>query len=66
MGPAYNGVMTGYTFARVSAAVGMTVDDYFPQGRRFWVRLHEKGGRQHDMPAHHVLEHYLDTSPQQA
>jgi integrase/recombinase XerD len=49
-----------YTFARVSAAVGMNVDDYFPQGRRFWVRLHEKGGKQHDMPAHHVLEHYMD------
>ena len=49
-----------YTFARVSAAIGMNVEDYYPQGRRFWVRLHEKGGKQHDMPAHHVLEHYVD------
>jgi integrase/recombinase XerD len=49
-----------YTFARVSAAIGMNVADYYPQGRRFWVRLHEKGGKQHDMPAHHVLEKYLD------
>jgi integrase/recombinase XerD len=49
-----------YTFARVSAAIGMNVEDYYPQGRRFWVRLHEKGGKQHDMPAHHVLEQYLD------
>ena len=49
-----------YTFARVSAAAGMTVGDYYPQGRRFWVRLQEKGGKQHDMPAHHVLEQYMD------
>ena len=49
-----------YTFARVSAAIGMNVEDYYPQGRRFWVRLHEKGGKQHDMPAHHVLEQYVD------
>ena len=49
-----------YTFARVSAAVGMDVGDYYPQGRRFWVRLHEKGGKQHDMPVHHLLEDYLD------
>lgn len=49
-----------YTFARVSAAIGMNVEDYYPQGKRFWVRLREKGGKQHDMPAHHVLEGYLD------
>ena len=49
-----------YTFARVSAAICMAVEDYYPQGRRFWVRLQEKGGKQHDMPAHHVLEQYMD------
>ena len=49
-----------YTFARVSAAVGMNVDDYYPQGKRWWVRLHEKGGKQHEMPAHHLLETYMD------
>lgn len=49
-----------YSFARVSAAVGMDIGDYYPQGRRFWVRLHEKGGKQHDMPCHHQLEAYLD------
>src|SRR5947209_15290898 len=31
-----------YTFARVSAAIGMNVEDYYVQGRRSWVRLHEK------------------------
>ena len=25
-----------------------------------WLRLHEKGGRRHDMPCHHILEDYLD------
>ena len=49
-----------YTFARVSAAIGMNVEDYYVQGRRSWVRLHEKGGKQHDMPAHHLLESYVD------
>jgi site-specific recombinase XerD len=49
-----------YTFARVSAAIGMNVEDYYVQGRRSWVRLHEKGGKQHDMPAHHLLEGYVD------
>src|SRR5882672_7150319 len=49
-----------YTFARVSAAIGMNVADYYVQGRRSWVRLHEKGGKQHEMPAHHLLETYVD------
>jgi integrase/recombinase XerD len=49
-----------YTFARVSAALKMNVEDYYPQGKRWWVRLHEKGGKQHEMPAHHLLEHYID------
>jgi integrase/recombinase XerD len=35
-------VMT-YTFARISATVGMRVGDYFPNGKRWWVRLQEKG-----------------------
>ena len=42
-----------YSFARVSAAVGMRRQDYFRQGRRGWLRLHEKGGKRHDVPAHH-------------
>jgi integrase/recombinase XerD len=35
----------GYTFARVGAAVGMKVQDFYVQKRRGWVRLHEKGGK---------------------
>jgi integrase/recombinase XerD len=49
-----------FTFARVGAVVAMTVEDYYPQGKRWWLRLHEKGGKSHDMPAHHTLEAYLD------
>ena len=49
-----------YTLARVSAALHMNVEDYYPQSKRWWVRLHEKGGKQPEMPAHHSLEHYLD------
>ena len=49
-----------YTFARVGAAIGMNVEDVFVQGRRGWVRLHEKGGKQHEMPTHHNLDSYLE------
>jgi hypothetical protein len=33
-----------YTFARVGAVLMMNVGDYFSQGRRGWVRLHERRG----------------------
>jgi site-specific recombinase XerD len=49
-----------YTFARVGAAVSMRVEDFFVQGRRGWVRLHEKGGKEHEMPTHHNLDRYLE------
>ena len=42
-----------YSFARVSAVLGMRRQDYFQQGSRGWLRLHEKGGKRHDVPAHH-------------
>ncbi len=53
-----------YTFARVGAVVQMRVEDVYIQGRRSWVRLHEKGGKQHEMPCHHQLEEYLDAYTQ--
>lgn len=49
-----------YSFARVSAVTGMKVRDYYSQGRRAWLRLHEKGGKRHEVPAHHKAEEYLD------
>ena len=48
-----------YSFARIGAAIGMKVEDVYSQNRRLWVRLHEKGGKQHAMPCHHNLEAYL-------
>ena len=48
-----------YTFARVGAAVKMRVEDVYVQARRTWVRLHEKGGKEHEMPCHHKLEAWL-------
>ena len=48
-----------YTFARVGAALKMRIEDVYVQGRRTWVRLHEKGGKRHEMPCHHNLEAYL-------
>ena len=51
--------MMVYSFARVGAALGMKVEDVFTQNRRLWVRLHEKGGKRHEMPCHHNLDTYL-------
>jgi integrase/recombinase XerD len=53
------GVMA-YSFARISAVLGMNVGDFYQQGRRSWVRLHEKGGKEHAVPAHHTLVELLD------
>jgi integrase len=50
-----------YSFARVGAVLGMRGEDFFVQGRRGWVRLHEKGGKLHEMPTHHNLDHYLES-----
>ena len=58
--------MMAYSFARVSAAVAMRVEDYYATGKRWWVRLHEKGGKRHEMPCHHSLEAYLDAYLQAA
>ncbi|MGO9004856.1 MAG: tyrosine-type recombinase/integrase [Beijerinckiaceae bacterium] len=48
-----------YSFARIGAAIGMRVEDVYTQNRHLWVRLPEKGGKQHEMPCHHNLETYL-------
>ena len=48
-----------FSFARIGAALKMRVEDAYTQNRRLWVRLHEKGGRRHEMPCHHSLEEYL-------
>jgi site-specific recombinase XerD len=53
------GVMT-YTFARVSAVVGLDLGDYFRAGHRWKIRLHEKGGQRRTVPVHHKAKEYLD------
>lgn len=50
-----------YNFARVSAVVHLRVEDYFETGKRWSVRLHEKGGKVHPVPCHHNAEAYLDS-----
>src|SRR5580692_7956874 len=52
------GVMT-YAFARIGAVVSMRVEDYFANGKRWWVRLHEKGGKR--VPGTRVLGYVRDS-----
>ena len=59
------GVMV-YSFARVGALVAMRVEDYRIVGRRASFRLHEKGGKEHEVPAHHNAEAYVDAYLQAA
>ena len=48
-----------YSFARITAALGMKVEDLRPQGAGWRLRLHEKGGKYHVMPCHHALAEAL-------
>lgn len=49
-----------YSFARVSAVVGMKVKDYYAKGKRHFIGLNEKGGKYHEVPVHHKAEDFLD------
>ena len=51
--------LMAFSFGRVGAALAMRVEDVFVQNRRLWLRLREKGGKQHEMPCHHTLDEYL-------
>lgn len=55
-----------FTFGRVSPVVGMKVEDYYQIGKRSWIRLDEKGGKFHEVPAHHTAVEYLDAYLSQA
>jgi integrase len=39
-----------FDFARVGAVVAMNLEDYYQQGKRWWLRLHEKGGKRDGTP----------------
>lgn len=53
------GVML-YTFARVSAVLGARIEDYYPERKRWKLRLGEKGGNDHVVTLNHKAEQYLD------
>ena len=49
-----------YSFARVSAVVGLRGEDYYRNQGRVWFRLREKGGKVHELPVHHIAENMVD------
>jgi integrase len=48
-----------YSFARITAALTMKVEDLRPKGSGWQVCLREKGGKQHTLPCHHALAEAL-------
>jgi site-specific recombinase XerD len=48
-----------YSFARITAALTMKVEDLRPKGAGWQIVLHEKGGKHHVMPCHHALAEAL-------
>ena len=48
-----------YSFARITAALRMKVEDLRPKGAGWQIRLNEKGGKHHVMPCHHALAEAL-------
>ena len=54
------GVMA-FSFARINAAVGMNVEDYYREGLKQWnFRFLEKGGQDRAVAAHHKAQEFLD------
>jgi integrase/recombinase XerD len=49
-----------YSFTRVGTEVTMKIGDYFQHRKRWWLCLHEKGGKRHEVPCHPSLEEYLN------
>jgi site-specific recombinase XerD len=50
-----------FTTARIGAALGCKVGDYYPDGFGRMLCLHEKGGKERRVPVHHQLVEYLET-----
>jgi site-specific recombinase XerD len=48
-----------YSFARITAALKMRIEDLRPKGAGWQIVLHEKGGKHHVMPCHHSLAEAL-------
>ncbi|CAM2064226.1 Tyrosine-type recombinase/integrase [Sulfidibacter corallicola] len=49
-----------YSFGRISAVVGMKVKHYRVNGRQPVFRFSEKGGKQKEVPVHHLAQEYMD------
>ena len=49
-----------FSFARVSAVLSLKRQDFYYQGPRRWLRFHEKGGKEHEMPFHHQIGETID------
>ena len=54
-----------FSFGRVGAVCTMDVRDYYLSGRHRMFRLHEKGGKVHQMPAHHSAVDYVEVVSRQ-
>lgn len=52
--------LMAYTWPRVSAAINIKVKDYFPKGKRWYLRLEEKGGKENTVLVHHKAQDALD------
>ena len=49
-----------YGWARVSAVVTLRVEDYYKRKGERWLRLHEKGGKIHQVPVHSKAREAID------
>lgn len=49
-----------YTAARVGAVSKLSRDDFYSDGRQYYFRLDEKGGKQRSIPARHDLQEYIE------
>jgi integrase/recombinase XerD len=49
-----------YSWARVSAVVGLKVEDYYERKGERWIRLHEKRGKIHEVPVHSKAREAID------
>lgn len=46
--------MLAYGWPRISAALGLTLSDYYPKDKRWYIRVNEKGGEE----GKEILLHY--------
>ena len=46
--------------------IRLKVEDYYPQKKRWWLRLREKNCKANEMPCHYKLETYLHEYSQAA